>query len=100
MEKDAMKITKFPIDLSMLTEEEIDQFRQDPSTLFEGDTDVCLYLRFSSERQREQSIEGQLRDCRTFCKLNSYRITAIYVDRATTARNCLLYTSPSPRDTR
>lgn len=81
-----MKITKFPIDLSMLTEEEIDQFRQDPSTLFEGDTDVCLYLRFSSERQREQSIEGQLRDCRTFCKLNSYRITAIYVDRATTAR--------------
>lgn len=81
-----MKITKFPIDLSMLTEEEIDQFRQDPSTLFEGDTDVSLYLRFSSERQREQSIEGQLRDCRTFCKLNSYRITAIYVDRATTAR--------------
>lgn len=56
---------KFPIDLSMLTEEEIDQFRQDPSTLFEGDTDVSLYLRFSSERQREQSIEGQLRDCRS-----------------------------------
>lgn len=81
-----MKTMKFPIDLSMLTEEEIDQFRQDPSTLFEGDTDVSLYLRFSSERQREQSIEGQLRDCRTFCKLNSYRITAIYVDRATTAR--------------
>lgn len=81
-----MKTMKFPIDLSMLTEEEIDQFRQDPSTLFEGDIDVSLYLRFSSERQREQSIEGQLRDCRTFCKLNSYRITAIYVDRATTAR--------------
>ena len=77
---------KFPIDLSMLTEEEIDQFRQDPSTLFEGDTDVSLYLRFSSERQREQSIEGQLRDCRSFCKVNRYRIAAIYVDRATTAR--------------
>lgn len=77
---------KFPIDLSMLTEEEIDQFRQDPSTLLEGDTDVCLYLRFSSERQSEQSIEGQLRDCRSYCKLNRYRIAAIYVDRATTAR--------------
>ena len=25
-----MKTMKFPIDLSMLTEEEIDQFRQDP----------------------------------------------------------------------
>lgn len=81
-----MKSMKFPIDLSMLTEEEIDQFRQDPSTLFEGDTDVSLYLRFSSERQREQSIEGQLRDCRSFCKVNRYRIAAIYVDRATTAR--------------
>lgn len=81
-----MKTKKFPIDLSMLTEEEIDQFRQDPSTLFEGDTDVSLYLRFSSERQREQSIEGQLRDCRAYCKMNRYRITAIYVDRATTAR--------------
>lgn len=81
-----MKTKKFPIDLSMLTEEEIDQFRQDPSTLFEGDTDVSLYLRFSSERQREQSIEGQLRDCRSFCKVNRYRIAAIYVDRATTAR--------------
>lgn len=81
-----MKSIKFPIDLSMLTEEEIDQFRQDPSTLFEGDTDVSLYLRFSSERQREQSIEGQLRDCRSFCKVNRYRIAAIYVDRATTAR--------------
>lgn len=42
-----MKTKKFPIDLSMLTEEEIDQFRQDPSTLFEGDTDVSLYLRDS-----------------------------------------------------
>lgn len=81
-----MKSMKFPIDLSMLTEEEIDQFRQDPSTLLEGDTDVCLYLRFSSERQSEQSIEGQLRDCRSFCKVNRYRIAAIYVDRATTAR--------------
>ena len=81
-----MKKFKFPIDLSMLTEEEINQFREDPSTLFQGDTDVCLYLRFSSERQKEQSIEGQLRDCIAYCKRKNYRIVAIYVDRATTAR--------------
>lgn len=80
-----MNTAKFPIDLSMLTKEEIDQFREDPSTLYQGDTNVCLYLRFSSERQREQSIEGQLRDCRAFCKFNNYRIVAIYVDRALTA---------------
>lgn len=76
----------FPIDLSMLTPEEIDQFRGDPYTLYHGGIDVSLYLRFSSDRQTEQSIEGQLRDCREFCKRNDYRIVAIYVDRAMTAR--------------
>ena len=80
-----MKKAAFPIDLSMLTELEIKQFRDDPSTLFEGDTDVALYLRFSSEKQKEQSIEGQLRDCISYCKLNRYRIVAIYVDRSKTA---------------
>ena len=81
-----MKRKKFPIDLSMLTEEEIDQFREDSTTLYEGAVDVSLYLRFSSERQKEQSIEGQLRDCISYCKRKGYRIVAIYVDRATTAR--------------
>lgn len=80
------KKNKFPIDLSMLTDLEIQQFVDDPSTLYDGDIDVCLYLRFSSERQGEQSIEGQLRDCREYCKRNSFRIVAIYVDRAKTAR--------------
>lgn len=81
-----MKRRKFPIDLSMLTEEEVDQFREDSTTLYEGAVDVALYLRFSSERQKEQSIEGQLRDCISYCKRKGYRIVAIYVDRATTAR--------------
>ena len=77
---------KFPIDLSALTAEEITQFENDPSTLYTGEQDVALYLRYSSTGQSEQSIEGQLRDCRAFCKVNHYRITAIYIDRATTAR--------------
>lgn len=77
---------KFPIDLSTLTKEEISQFEEDPFTLYNGDHDVALYLRYSSSGQSDQSIEGQLRDCRTFCKANRYRIVAIYIDRATTAR--------------
>lgn len=77
---------KYPIDLSMLTAEEQRQFDDDPHTLYRGDVDVSLYLRFSSERQKEQSIEGQLRDCVAYCKRKGYRIVAIYVDRATTAR--------------
>lgn len=77
---------KFPIDLSTLTKEEISQFEEDPFTLYNGDHDVTLYLRYSSSGQSDQSIEGQLRDCRAFCKANHYRIVAIYIDRATTAR--------------
>lgn len=80
-----MKSQKFPLDLSMLTPEEQQQFIGDSSTLYQGDIDVSLYLRFSSERQKEQSIEGQLRDCVSYCKRVGYRIVAIYVDRATTA---------------
>lgn len=79
-----MKKQKWPIDLSMLTELEVQQFVDDPSTLYDGDMDVALYLRFSSRRQGEQSIEGQLRECRDFCKVKGYRIVAIYVDRAKT----------------
>lgn len=77
---------KFPIDLSTLTKEEISQFEEDPFTLYNGNHDVALYLRYSSSGQSDQSIEGQLRDCRAFCKANHYRIVAIYIDRATTAR--------------
>ena len=80
-----MKKNKFPIDLSMLTEEEVDQFRDDPTTLVTGNIPVALYMRYSSDRQTEQSIEGQLRDCRAYCKLMGYRITAIYIDRALSA---------------
>ena len=77
--------TSLPIDLSALTPEEQEQFRDDPSTLTQGHSDVALYLRYSSDRQKEQSIEGQLRDCVAYCKRKEYRITAVYVDRATTA---------------
>ena len=63
---------KFPIDLSCLTEEEISQFQEDPYTLYNGDQEVALYLRYSSTGQSDQSIEGQLRDCRAFCKANHY----------------------------
>ena len=81
-----MKTKKLPLDLSMLTAEEQQQFVDDPTTLVRGNIDVTLYLRFSSDRQSEQSIEGQLRDCIAYCKRKEYRITAIYIDRATTAR--------------
>ena len=45
----------------------------------------CLYLRYSSNKQTEQSIEGQDRVCREFCKREGYKVVATYIDRATSA---------------
>lgn len=47
--------------------------------------DVVLYMRYSSDRQTEQSIEGQQRVCTEFCKQQGYNIVGTYIDRATSA---------------
>lgn len=46
---------------------------------------VVLYLRYSSEKQNEQSIEGQDRICREYCARQGYDIVCAYIDRATSA---------------
>lgn len=46
---------------------------------------VALYMRYSSDRQSEQSIEGQHRVCAAFCEQNGYEIVDTYIDRATSA---------------
>lgn len=46
---------------------------------------VVLYMRYSSDRQTEQSIEGQRRVCVAFCEQQGFNIVREYVDRATSA---------------
>lgn len=46
---------------------------------------VVLYMRYSSDRQTEQSIEGQQRVCTAFCEQQGYTIVDTYIDRATSA---------------
>jgi DNA invertase Pin-like site-specific DNA recombinase len=46
---------------------------------------VVLYMRYSSDAQTEQSIEGQDRVCTEFCKREGYNIIHKYIDRATSA---------------
>lgn len=45
---------------------------------------AAIYARFSSHAQNEQSIEGQLAECRAFAERNNLRITHEYIDRALT----------------
>lgn len=43
---------------------------------------AVIYARYSSEKQTEQSIEGQLRDCYAFAERHNYNIVGEYIDRA------------------
>lgn len=43
---------------------------------------IVIYARYSSDRQTEQSIEGQLRVCHEYAKRNDYVVVHEYIDRA------------------
>jgi len=45
-----------------------------------------IYARFSSADQREESVEGQLRECKEYADRHNITIVATYVDRAQSAR--------------
>ena len=47
---------------------------------------AVIYARYSSDTQREESIEGQIRECTEFAVHNGYSIIGTYVDRALSAR--------------
>ena len=45
-----------------------------------------IYARYSSDNQREESIEGQLRECKVFAEKNGIDIVCTYIDRALSAK--------------
>ncbi|WP_302442355.1 recombinase family protein [Colibacter massiliensis] len=47
---------------------------------------AVIYARYSSDRQREESIEGQIRVCKDYARRNGLTILHTYVDRAMTGR--------------
>ena len=47
---------------------------------------AVIYARYSSDNQREESIEEQLRDCREYAEQNKLAIVGNYIDRALSAR--------------
>lgn len=47
---------------------------------------AVIYARYSSENQREESIEGQLRECNQFAERNKIHIVDEYIDRAFSAK--------------
>ena len=47
---------------------------------------AVIYARYSSDNQREESIEGQLRECLSYAEKNNLKIVNHYIDRAFSAR--------------
>ncbi len=48
---------------------------------------AVIYARFSSDKQTEQSIEGQVRVCEEYAQRNNILILNTYIDRAMTGTN-------------
>ena len=47
---------------------------------------AVIYARYSSDNQREESIEGQLRECKEYADKNGITILCSYIDRALSAK--------------
>ncbi len=47
---------------------------------------AVIYARYSSDNQREASIEGQIRECTAFAEKNGITILRHYIDRAFSAK--------------
>ena len=48
---------------------------------------AVIYARYSSDGQREESVEGQLRECKEFAERHNMTIVSSYIDRALSARS-------------
>ena len=47
---------------------------------------AVIYARYSSSGQREESIEGQLRECHEYARRNNLTVVGEYIDKALTGR--------------
>ena len=47
---------------------------------------AVIYARYSSDNQREESIEGQIRDCMQYAEYHNISVISTYIDRALSAK--------------
>ena len=47
---------------------------------------AVIYARYSTDSQREESIEGQIRECIAYAEKNGITIVKHYIDRAISAK--------------
>ena len=47
---------------------------------------AVIYARYSTDSQREGSIEGQIRECTAYAEKNGFTVVKHYIDRAISAK--------------
>ena len=47
---------------------------------------AVIYARYSSDKQREESIEDQLRECKEYADQNGTTVVRTYIDRTLSAK--------------
>ena len=47
---------------------------------------AVIYARYSSDNQREESIEGHIRECTAYAEKNGITVVKHYIDRALSAK--------------
>lgn len=57
-----------------------------PNTEASEKNRAVIYARFSCDKQREESIEGQIRECMAFARNKGFTVVKNYVDQAISAR--------------
>ncbi|MCL2077504.1 MAG: recombinase family protein [Oscillospiraceae bacterium] len=48
---------------------------------------AVIYARYSSEQQTENSIEGQIRECKEYAERHNMKVVTAYIDRALSAKS-------------
>ena len=48
---------------------------------------AVIYARYSTDSQREESIECQIRECTAYAEKNGFTVVKHYIDRAVSAKN-------------
>lgn len=48
---------------------------------------AVIYARYSSDNQREESIDGQLRECMAYAERKGLTVIHSYIDRALSAKS-------------
>ena len=43
---------------------------------------AAIYARYSSDKQREESIDAQIRACREYAAAHDFNVVAVYADEA------------------